>query len=292
MSVDISIIICTRNRSDYLARNLESLQNLKTSDGLTHEVLLTDNGSTDKTRDVMNSLVRKKPETYKYYFEPKEGKSNALNLGVQHARGKIVAFTDDDVIVDENWIQALWDTFVEREEIIAVQGRILLQKEIERLPPWADPNDLLFSCHYAPGITPYYGTIVAGANMAFRREAFEKYGRFDPRLGPGTSTIGEETEFGVRLKNAGEKILYQPKAVVFHRYDEQRFTWEYWCERIRRAAYSNAILDVLIYRRKVGDLENWRKLTRYYAKYFLHELLYNQRKKTNMIEKSGIKRTT
>ncbi len=279
MNVDVSVIICTLNRKDFLQATLESLRNLKTSDGLTHEVLLIDNGSTDKTRDVISSFVERNPELYKYHFEPKEGKSNALNLGIQHARGKIIAFTDDDVVVDENWIQALWDTFVEREEIVGVQGRILLQEEIKRLPPWADPDDLLFCCYFAPGFTPCYGTIVAGANMAFRREAFEKYGTFDSRLGPGTSTFGEETEFGVRLKNAGERILYQPKAVVFHRYDEQRFTWEYWCERIRQAAHGSAVLDVLIHRRKISHLANRRKLTRYYAKYFLSALLRDRQKR-------------
>lgn len=279
LSVDVSVIICTLNRKDLLRETLESLRNLKTTDGLSHEILVIDNGSSDGTRDAVDNFLRLDPQKYKYHFEPKEGKSNALNSGIRHARGKIIAFTDDDVVVDENWVQALWDTFVKRKEIVGVQGRILLQEEIECLPPWADPEALLLCCYYAPGFTPSYGAIVAGANMAFRREAFEKYGTFDPRLGPGTSTVGEETEFGIRLKDAGEKTFYQPEAVVFHRYDERFFTWEYWCERIRRTAYSNAVLDVLINGRNVSDFESWRKLTRYYVNYFLNALLSNRRKK-------------
>ena len=279
MAVDISVVICSRNRKQHLARALESLRKLEVPDGLAHEVLLVDNGSTDGTRELMDDFVKLDPEVWKYRFEPEKGLSRARNCGARHARGEIIAFTDDDVIVDSNWLSALWNTFESKPDVIAVQGKILLQKEIEHLPPWADPDDLLFCTYYAPSPAPVYADMLVGANMAFRRKAFEKYGYFDPRLGAGASGFGEETEISMRLMDAGEKIYYQPEALIYHEYDEERFTWEYWCQRQKQRAYTSAIIAIQIRKEKISGLRNRGKLARYYAKYFLSTFLLNERKK-------------
>ena len=279
MSVNITAIVCTRNRKDHLVRTLESLRNPLISGGLTYEILLIDNGSTDGTYELIDDFVRRDPEIWKYYSEPKKGLSNARNCGVKQARGEVIAFTDDDAIIDKNWLQALWRTFADKPDVIALQGRILLQEEIKRLPPWADPDEMLFCTHYDPGTVPCYTETLIGANMAFRKKAFEKYGLFDTRLGAGASGFCEETEFCMRLKEAGEKIYYQPEALVFHEYDEERFTWEYWCKRMQQVAHSHAIIDVLLKQKRVSRFENRTKHARYLAKYFLYTLMGNQRKR-------------
>lgn len=289
--IDISILICTRDRSDYLQKNLESIENIRVSDGLAYEVLLIDNGSTDGTRELAETFVRKRPELYKYHFEPQGGKSNALNSALSHARGEILVFTDDDVIVDENWIQAILDTFARRDDAIAVQGKILLQKELGRLPEWYDPDYLIGLPYFDPSPTECPCDTLVGANMAIRREAFEKYDLFDPRLGKGGSGSGFETEFCTRLRNGGEKIIYQPEAVVFHEFYEHRLTWEYLCERAEQLASNHAYFDITLKRKKINWLGDRRKLIRYYMKYLRYLLLHNQRKRYKYDRKIRYMRT-
>jgi len=275
------VIICTRERAESLSRTLTSLQNLRLAAGLTYELLLIDNGSSDKTRELAHSFMETNPEIYRYYYEPKKGKSNALNLGIQKAQGDILAFTDDDVIIDPNWLQKLWDTFVDNKHIVAVQGRILLQRELEALPPWIDsanPALLLILPYYDPSASPSYCETLVGANMAFRREAFEIYGLFDPRLGPGASGFGEETEFGMRLKAARKKILFQPAATVFHEYCEERFTWDFWEQRIDKQARGDVIVDTYIKKVKSKRYKRYMRMMENYLKYWFYRATRNTRK--------------
>ncbi len=277
MAVDISVVICSRNRKQHLARTLESLRKLEVPDGLAHEVLLVDNGSTDGTRELMDDFVKLDPEVWKYRSEPEKGLSRARNCGIRHARGEIIAFTDDDVIVDPNWLSALWNTFESKPDVIAVQGRILLQKEIERLPPWADPEDLLFCTCYDPSPAPVYADVLVGANMAFRGDVFEKHGLFDPRLGAGASGYFEETEFFMRLNYAKQKILYRPEALVFHEYDEERFTWRYWRKRLKQTGHSHAIADVQVRQVRIYYRERLTYLASCYKQYSLSWLRRDRR---------------
>ena len=279
MDVDISVIISTYNRGERLGKTLDALENLKTSDGMTHEIILVDNASTDGTRELIDSFAKRYPDIWRYYCEPRKGKCNAVNFGISRARGKILAFTDHDVAVHERWLDSLWNPVESTPDVLAGQGRLRLEKDIERLPPWVDPDELLFCTHYDPGTTPHYTDTLIGANMAFRRRAFEKYGLFDPRLGPGASGSGEDTEFCMRLIDAGEKIYYQPEALIYHEYDEERFTWEYWCQRQKQSAQSWAIIDVELRHKKVSPVEYRKKLLRYRVKRFLYALTGNRRKR-------------
>ena len=267
--VEATVIICTRNRKERLAATLESLQMLVTADCLTYEILVIDNGSDDGTRELVLEFVARDPQKWKYFSEPEKGLSRARNCGIRHARGKIIAFTDDDVIVDPNWLSALWNAFESRPDVIAVQGKVLLQEEIEHLPPWADPENLLFCTCYDPSPAPVYADTLVGANMAFRGEVFEKHGLFDPRLGAGASGYFEETEFFMRLNYAKRKILYRPEALVFHEYDEERFTWRYWCKRLKQTGHSHAIADVQVRQVRIYYRERLTHLASCYKQYFL-----------------------
>lgn len=276
MPVDISIIICSSR--DSLLKTLESIERLSLDDGMTCELLVIDNGLPDAARGSVLEFIQK-DEKRKYHREPSKGASCARNCGVRNASGRILAFADDDVIVDPQWLRFLRKTFDENPGALAVQGKILLQKNIDTLPPWVDPDDLSFCPYYNPGETVDSCDILIGANMALRSEAFEKYGFFDERLGPGASGFGEDTEFARRLIQAGEKVLYQPKAVVYHEYREDRFTWDYWLKRIEDHAHSRAVSDVLIYKRRISRTGNLFKLWRYHLKYLLSVLSGDKRKR-------------
>jgi GT2 family glycosyltransferase len=245
---------------------------------VSHETIVIDNGSTDETREVAHAFVKNHPETYKYYFEPNGGKSVALNAVIPHITGKILVFTDDDVIVGREWVQAIWDTFTRNENATAVQGRILLQEELGALPAWYDPGYLITLPYFDPSPVEYECDTLVGANMAIRREAFEKFGLFDPSLGVGASGSGFETEFCTRLTHAGAQIIYQPKSVVFHEFYKDRLTWDYIRERAEYLAYNHAYFNVTSEQKKDVGIRGRLKLARYYIKYAQYWVLHNQRK--------------
>ena len=224
----VTVILCTYNRCQSLARTLESIAVSALTEADTWEVLVVDNNSSDQTREVAEDFCRRHPGRLRYIFEPHPGKSFALNTGVREAHGDVLAFTDDDVTVEPTWLQNL-TACLNDGEWAGAGGRTLLSHPFSP-PRWltlAGPDNLgyvlapLFDrgprrCELREA--PY------GANMAFRKEMFEKYGLFRTDLGPrpGSEIRNEDTEFGRRLMAAGERLRYEPSAVVYHPVPEDR----------------------------------------------------------------------
>jgi glycosyltransferase involved in cell wall biosynthesis len=220
--VRISVIICTYNRCRDLSKALASLGLSTLPPMIEWEVLVVDNNSNDETREVAEDFCRQHPGRFRYIFEPHPGKSFALNTGVREAEGDVLAFTDDDVTVEPTWLQNLTACLGDGEWAGA-GGRTVLSHPFSP-PGWltlAGPDNLgyilapLFDNGSQPRELrepPY------GANMAFRKEMFEKYGLFRTDLGPrpGSEIRQEDTEFGRRIMAAGERLRYEPSAVVYH----------------------------------------------------------------------------
>src|ERR1700756_1020921 len=120
----ITVILCTYNRCQSLARALGSVAASVLPDSVEWEVLVVDNNSPDQTREVIEDFCLRYPGRFRYLFEPKQGKSNALNSGIRNARGNILAFMDDDVIVAPTWLQNL-TAALDSGEWLGVGGRIL-----------------------------------------------------------------------------------------------------------------------------------------------------------------------
>src|SRR4030065_124469 len=99
-----SIIICTYNRSDFLRRTLEKFESLLTPKDFSFEILVVDNNSSDNTRTMTGNFIRLTKLDVKYIFEKKQGKSFALNRGIREAKGEIIVFTDDDILVRHDWL--------------------------------------------------------------------------------------------------------------------------------------------------------------------------------------------
>jgi len=230
--MDISVILCTYNRCDSLAVALESVAISQMPDGVSWEVLVVDNNSKDKTREVIEQFVSRFPGRFRYVFEPRPGKSNALNSAIQNSQAPILAFMDDDVQVEPDWLQKLTRIF-ENPTYIGSGGRIFPEKGF--VPqPWLDS-----SVRYALAplamfdLGPEAGELKEppfGTNMAFRREAFSRYGEFRRDLGPqpGSEIRSEDTEFGMRLLLGGERLWYEPAAVVYHAVSQQRLKQAYF----------------------------------------------------------------
>jgi glycosyltransferase involved in cell wall biosynthesis len=226
----LSVVIATRNRAASLGATLATLIAMHSPDD-GFEIVVVNNGSTDNTQDVVHQLAARAACAVREIVEPRQGKSIAVNTGIAAARGDILAFTDDDVRIDPNWGWAL-ATAIGTTGCIGAGGRIL--PEWSSSPPaWlhADGSDRLmtvvaFDAGDEPGelrVAPF------GPNMAFRREAFEKYGLFREDLGPGASRYlpGQDTEFGRRLLNAGERLAWVPGAIVRHVHQSEKLTKRY-----------------------------------------------------------------
>jgi len=128
----LSVIICTRNRCEKLHLVLNSFRTINIPDGLQWEVLIVDNGSTDETAKICKSFLSKNTQKYRYVYEGKKGKSNALNRGIREAKGDILAFTDDDCIVDSSWFKAIMDEYNSDPELKLLGGRKIISTRYKR----------------------------------------------------------------------------------------------------------------------------------------------------------------
>ena len=231
--MNITVILCTYNRCASLSRALESVAASELPAAVEWEVLVVDNNSTDETRAVIEEYCRRFPSRFCYLFEPRQGKSHALNSGIRESKGEVLAFVDDDVTVEPTWLQNLTSS-LHHNEWAGAGGKILLERTSPP-PPWLildGPYSLggvlvLFDRGDKPGQLDW---APFGTNMAFRRVMFEKHGGFRTDLGPNTANEirGEDTEFGRRLMSAGERLRYEPLAIVYHSVPEKRLRKEYF----------------------------------------------------------------
>jgi glycosyltransferase involved in cell wall biosynthesis len=231
VAINISVILCTYNRCQSLAKALESIAATTFSNSLEREVLVIDNNSSDRTREVVEGFCRRFPDHFRYVFEPQQGKSHALNTGIREARGEVLAFTDDDVTVEPTWLENLTAELFS-DEWAGAGGRIFPEREV-KLPNWLTlegPQSMagllvLFDRGPVAGeltVPPF------GANMAFRKAMFEEYGGFRTDLGPPPKLRGEDTEFCLRLVKASQRFHYAPSAIVYHEIPEKRLTKSYF----------------------------------------------------------------
>src|ERR1019366_3158512 len=99
-----TVIVCTYNRCQVLAKTLESVAASKVPDSVEWEVLIVDNNSSDQTREVVEDFCRRYPGRFRYLFERRQGLSSARNAGIRESQSEILAFTDDDATVEPDWL--------------------------------------------------------------------------------------------------------------------------------------------------------------------------------------------
>lgn len=218
----VSIIICTCNRSSELRETLSSLRVITIPEGWMVELVIVDNASSDDTRQVvMDAMPGSIPLMYVY--EPRKGKSNALNSGLAHASGDVLLFTDDDVRPEVDWLIQLAKPLLDHSAD-AVQGSIQLASHLLR--PWLTPSYAawLAVCE-SPSKQP---PELIGANMGIGRHVLEKVPGFDPELGPGAAGLAEDTLFGWQLVLAGYVIRFVAEAKVTHHPSSDRLLRAGW----------------------------------------------------------------
>jgi glycosyltransferase involved in cell wall biosynthesis len=189
----VSIVVPTRNRSAYLARLLASFVRLRYP---RWEALVVDDGSTDDTSAVVERY-RAEGLPLIYLYQPWRKMGAARNLGIEHARGEVVAFTDDDCVVEPDWLDAIAQTFEAHPEALGVQGKTVTDHAA--MTPFTRQVEQL------QGGPPY-----RTCNIAYRLDVLRELGGFDREL-----IRGEDVVMGMRVLERGS-IVFAPQAVVEH----------------------------------------------------------------------------
>jgi glycosyltransferase involved in cell wall biosynthesis len=229
---NITVIVCTYNRSRTLAKTIESVASQILPQSLSWELLVIDNNSSDDTRQVVEDFQRRYPERIRYSFEPQQGLSHARNTGIRETRSEILAFLDDDEIAVPAWLQSLTAS-LHSGEWAGAGGRVLPEATFSP-PRWL----LASKCFTTGPLSSFDQGLDAcelneppfGANMAFRKAVFDELGAFRTDLGrSGTNMISnEDTEFGRRVMGAGLRLRYEPSAVTYHPVDQSRLQKRYF----------------------------------------------------------------
>ena len=240
MSIPVSVVVCTRNRVDSLRRCVQAFSSIDTV--YKWELVIVDNGSDDCTGAYLASLPRTLANANVITTsEPKRGLSAARNKGIRSACGDIIAFTDDDCYVSDNYIDSILYAF-EDPEIGVVGGRILLYDQSDiNLTINESKSYLVFQ----PRTFVAAGT-VQGANMAFRRTILDHIGGFEENFGAGTSFSCEDVDAVAAALWKGFTGAYDPRPVVYHHHGrkttrEERDLWKTY-DKGRGAYYAKYIL--------------------------------------------------
>jgi len=217
-----TVAVCTRDRPEDLQRCLEAFMRLP-DDG--QEYLVIDNcPATDATQE----LVKNYPKV-RYVREDVPGSSAARNRALREAKHEFVAFTDDDAAPDPNWLRSLLQNFSD-PRVMCVTGLVMpleLETEAQEWFERYSPHGRGFERRIFDGAqcNPLVvAPVGVSASMALRKSSIDCIGLFDEALGAGTPTVGgEDCELFARILRAGYCIVYEPRALSWHRH---RRTWE------------------------------------------------------------------
>ncbi|WOI54046.1 glycosyltransferase family 2 protein [Parvularcula sp. LCG005] len=271
----VSVVICTRDRPDELARCLASLpQQTLVPD----EIIVVDNASvTDETRQVAQAAG------VRYVREDRPGLDIARNTGAKSATGDFVAYTDDDVILTPNWLRRLTGA-MDTDDIWGTTGLVLpaelvtpAQLHFER--QWGfgrgfskiDFGPEFVQRHDRFGIPAW--DVGAGASMAFRRAIFDKIGFFDERLDVGAAGCSGDSEMWHRILHAGGTCRYTPTSVAFHYHRRA----EEGLRKQLRAYMSGHVAALLVQNERSGRRANLRRLYLSLPIHYLRETLRKRR---------------
>jgi len=225
MIPEISAIICTHNRADFLDKCIQSLYNQTLEQGQ-YEVIVVDNASTDETETVCHKY-RGYP-CFRYVKEPIPGLSRARNTGWQSARSDYIGFIDDDATAGPKWLEQALYCFKDcKPQPEWVGGPIYLDWETEH-PSWISEDYLAALGKIYWGDSPRFldrkGERLGGGNSFYQKSILKKLDGFDIRLGrkKGLLLSAEETQFQHRLQALNGLLFYHPDVSIKHFVPKER----------------------------------------------------------------------
>ena len=269
----ITVVICTRNRPNELKKCIEQLMRSHDSD---FDLLVVDNASdTDETERVVAAF-----NDVKYVREERKGLDIARNTGIKYATNAIVAFTDDDVMVDADWITRIKEGF-ENPSTMALTG-LTIPLEISTKAQYLFERDWGFNKGYLPKVFDHEYVskhiveekaipawdVGAGANMAFRRDIFKVVGGFDERLDVGASGCSGDSEMWHRILAEGWNCFYMPQMVVYHQHRKSM-------PELKRQLFSymkGHVSALMVQYEKYGHTGDLKRVKRELPKWYFHRI--------------------
>lgn len=233
----ISVVVPTCDRPRTL---IDSIESIIANDypASRFEIIVVDQSSDSKTRDAVEKKFSQN-KNLTYLHSTIKCSSDSRNKGWQRAKGEIAAFTDDDAWVDRCWLSALAAAFKKYKKTIGmVGGRIVPIFQGEK-PAWLPPEReyLLPSFDYGGKMRSFPANAQPiSVNLAIWRSVIEEIGGFDTRLGLKNDAeipyiTGEDTYLGIKVRDAGYSIIYQPDAVAYHPVTAQRMKRGFFLKR-------------------------------------------------------------
>jgi O-antigen biosynthesis protein len=262
----LSVVVATCADAESIICCVEAIQAGATGP---YEIIVVENRPAHST--VRGALEERfgDDERIRYVEERRPGLACARNAGLYVACGELVAFTDDDVIVDPAWVPAIRAAFAATPEVDCVTGLILpLELEtpaqilVERFASYGKgliPR--VYSLDEPPIDQPLFpytaGYFVSGANMAFRTAVLRDLGGYDPVLGTGTHARGgEDFDICIRLLHAKGRLAYEPRAIIWHRHPSTH-------EHLRRRAFDyGAALGAILTKHVITGPDRWAIVSR------------------------------
>jgi GT2 family glycosyltransferase len=268
-----TIIVPSKDRREVLAQLLDSIRQLDRIEQVLPEVVVADNNSRDDTYGYVEATARCFPTTIRPLRVLRAGKSAAINDAVRVSTGNVLVFLDDDVIVDSAWLTSIEEYF-QIGSYHAAQGTIRL-----RPPAGEEPDVQRLNQRYRTIPMIEYGSHIQevrslnGSNFFVSREAFDRIGGFNERLGPGASGTSEDVELAMRLAQRDFRIGYARNALVYHQVDRNRLTDNYFEHRHRQQGRSRLLI------RDRGHLQIRFNLARAHMQYAYYTWRGDERKR-------------
>lgn len=244
----VSVVICTYNRAHLLKIALESLEK-QTINKAVYEIIVVNNNCTDATVKVVHEFMERFANC-RMIHEANQGLSHARNRGYKEAKGKYIAYLDDDAKAPINWVEEMTD-FIERRPDVDVFGGPYYEYSFDPIPEWL-PSSIrshtLGNVEHALGPDEW----IHGCNMVLSKSILEKYGGFNINFGMKGKTIGygEETELLLRIRNDKADLYYVPSLHVKHVIDTEKcsLTWHL------RSYYADGKYSTAVFNKKVEVL--------------------------------------
>ena len=227
----LTLLVCTYNRADDLADLLQTALSQQTDGTFTYEVLVVDNNSTDGTRRVVDEFVARGHTNLRYLFEPRQGKSHALNTGLDAIRTPLYTIADDDFVLPPEWVQRIVDVFRSRPDVSFVSGKVLPYWQ-STVPSWLSQD------HWSAVALADYGDREFEASSrnpvcllacSFRLADVRAAGGYAAALGVSARQVGgvEDLEILQRLWKSGHRGVYVPTISFQHKVGASRLTKRY-----------------------------------------------------------------
>jgi glucosyl-dolichyl phosphate glucuronosyltransferase len=233
----LDVILPTYDRHELLKLTLDSLLAAEIPPGLSVFVTVVDNNSSDTTRETVETYLPKFCGRLQYVFEKKQGRSHALNAGINFTNGDLVGMVDDDEQVDRSWFRRINEMFSSGE--VDFIGGPYVPRWACTPPSWLPPNLAGVIGVVDAGSQHAYGTsdaMLMGGNAVVSRPVLQKVGLYSTDLGrKGKRALADEdTDMYVRLLSAGARGVYVPDLKIYHYIHPERMTksyfrtWHFW----------------------------------------------------------------